>query len=120
MKNNLKNLGFYMWCFNLAIVSGLTFRNILYSSMDASTLAWMLLLPLAVALLLFAIGKAVGGRYGESVAAGQALGQKNTVFAIWMAYTFLTPVTAIAGGFYSVWHNIFNSYQLYKKRKQHP
>ena len=34
-----------------------------------------------------------------------------------MAYTFLTPITAIAGGFYSVWHNIFNSYQLYRKRK---
>ena len=30
----------------------------------------------------------------------------------------MTPVTSIAGGFYSVWHNIFNSYQLYRKRKE--
>ena len=53
----------------------------------------------------------------ESVLAdrGQALGQKNTVFAIWFAYTFMTPVTAIAGGFYSVWHNIVNTWQLYRK-----
>ena len=39
------------------------------------------------------------------------------IILIWMAYTFLTPITAIAGGFYSVWHNIFNSYQLYRKGK---
>ena len=48
----------------------------------------------------------------------QSLGQKNTVFAIWMGYTFFTPVTAVAGGFYSVWHNIVNSWQLYRQRKR--
>ena len=51
-------------------------------------------------------------------APGKPLGQKNTVFAIWMGYTFMTPVTSVAGGFYSVWHNIYNSYQLYQKRKE--
>jgi BASS family bile acid:Na+ symporter len=113
----VKNLGFYMWCFNLAIVSGLTFRNILYSSMDASTLAWMLLLPLAVALLLFAIGKAVGGRYGESVAAGQALGQKNTVVGIWLTVSYLNPLAAVAPGAYVLWQNLINALQLWYKEK---
>jgi BASS family bile acid:Na+ symporter len=60
----------------------------------------------------------MGAPYNERIASGQAIGQKNTVFAIWMAYTFLTPVTAIVGGFYSIWHNIFNSYQLYQSRKE--
>ena len=46
--------------------------------------------------------------------AGQSLGQKNTVFAIWMGYTFMTPETAIVGGLYSIWHNIYNSWQLYR------
>ena len=55
-------------------------------------------------------------RNGEIIAGGQALGQKNTVFAIWFAYTFLTPVTAIAGGFYSLWHNLVNTWQLYNGR----
>ena len=113
----MKNLGFYMWCFNLAIVSGLTFRNILYSSMDASTLTWMLLLPLAVALLLFAIGKAVGGRYGESVAAGQALGQKNTVVGIWLTVSYLNPLAAVAPGAYVLWQNLINALQLWYKEK---
>ena len=50
--------------------------------------------------------------------AGQALGQKNTVFAIWMGYTFMDPVTSVAGGFYSIWHNCFNTWQLYRRRKE--
>lgn len=65
----------------------------------------------------FAIGRTLGKKYDEPLSAGQAAGQKNTIFAIWMSYTFLTPVTSLAGGFYSVWHNIYNSYQLYQKRK---
>ena len=40
-----------------------------------------------------------------------------TVFAIWLGYTFFTPVVSVAGGFYSIWHNCYNSWQLYRKRK---
>ena len=60
----------------------------------------------------------MGTHYGDRITVAQSLGQKNTVFAIWMGYTFLTPVTSIAGGFYSVWHNVYNSYQLARKAKQ--
>ncbi len=30
---------------------------------------------------------------------------------------FFTPITAVAGGFYSIWHNLVNSYQLYEHKK---
>ena len=53
-------------------------------------------------------------RASREVTAGQSLGQKNTVFAIWMGYTFMTPETAIVGGLYSIWHNLYNSWQLYR------
>ena len=114
---SIKNLGFYLWCFNLSIVSGLTFRNIFHSSMDTFTLAWMLLLPLVVALMLFSIGKAVGTRYGESVAAGQALGQKNTVVGIWLTVTYLNPLAAVAPGAYVLWQNFINAWQIWYKEK---
>lgn len=52
------------------------------------------------------------GRRVRTVTAGQSLGQKNTVFAIWMGYTFMTPETAIVGGLYSIWHNLYNAWQL--------
>ena len=35
--------------------------------------------------------KSLRHNHAECVTAGQALGQKNTVFAIWMAYPFMTP-----------------------------
>jgi BASS family bile acid:Na+ symporter len=37
---------------------------------------------------------------------------------IWTGYTFFTPVTAITGGFYSIWHNSINSWQLYRKSQE--
>ena len=58
------------------------------------------------------------GRLVRTITAGQSLGQKNTVFAIWMGYTFMTPETAIVGGLYSIWHNIYNSWQLRRAEEQ--
>ena len=50
--------------------------------------------------------------------AGQACGQKNTVLAIWVGYTFLDPLTSVAGGFYTIWHNLFNAWQLYRRARR--
>ena len=58
----------------------------------------------------------IGERYSDRVTAGQSFGQKNTMFLIWVAYTFMNPVTSLAGGLYSIWHNLYNSWQLYKER----
>ena len=35
-----------------------------------------------------------------------------------MGYTFMTPVISVAGGFYSIWHNVYNTWQMYRKRKR--
>jgi len=45
------------------------------------------------------------------------LGQKNTILAIWMAHTYLNPLSSVAPGSYVLWQNIINSCQLWKKRK---
>ena len=29
----------------------------------------------------------------------------------------MTPETAIVGGLYSIWHNLYNSWQLYRASK---
>lgn len=57
------------------------------------------------------------GKAVRKVTAGQSLGQKNTIFLIWLAYTFMTPETAIIGGLYSIWHNVYNSWQLRRAAK---
>lgn len=113
----VKDLAFYMWCFNLAVVTGVTMRNIFHSEVGGTALALLLLLPMPVAVLLFAIGKAVGRPYGENISAGQAMGQKNTVVAIWLTITFLNPLAAVAPGAYVIWQNLINAWQIWYKEK---
>lgn len=114
---SVKDLGFYMWCFNLTILMGETLRNILHATVSGWILALLLIVPLLVCLIQFCIGKAVGRHYGYSISAGQALGQKNTIVGIWLTLTFLNPLAAVAPGAYVVWQNLVNGWQLWYKEK---
>lgn len=121
LARRLQNTGdtaFYLWTIALTMAIAVTTRSIANSNVSITTLIGIALVTLVCCWTQFTIGRRIGRSSGDQIAAGQAIGQKNTVFAIWMAYTFLTPITAIAGGCYSVWHNIFNSYQLYYRRKE--
>ena len=109
-----RNLPFYLWLVALSLAIAMTSRAIAHSCLSVWVMAGIAVVSLVCCLVQFAFGRYIGRRNGEVIAGGQSLGQKNTVFAIWFAYTFLTPVTAIAGGFYSLWHNLVNTWQLYK------
>ena len=112
-----RNLAFNLWIVALALAIGITVRAIVHTEESIVSLVGIAIASLCSCLLQFILGRIIGVKYGETVAGTQTLGQKNTVFAIWMGATFLNPVTATAGGFYSVWHNLFNSYQMYQARK---
>lgn len=114
---SVKDLGFYMWCFNLTILMGETLRNFLHATVSGRILALLLIVPLVVCLVQFAIGKAVGRHWDASISAGQALGQKNTIVGIWLTLTFLNPLAAVAPGAYVVWQNLVNGWQLWYKEK---
>lgn len=114
---SVKDLGFYMWCFNLMILMGETTRNILHAEVSGWILALLLIVPLFVCLIQFSIGKVVGRHYDASISAGQALGQKNTIVGIWLTLTFLDPLAAVAPGAYVVWQNLVNGWQLWYKEK---
>lgn len=113
----MKNLAFYLWGFNLSILSGITIANILKSTVSGWVLTILLLSPLVVTIVLFAIGKVVGRHYGDSISAGQALGQKNTSVGLWLTIAFLNPVASVAPGAYAIWQNLFNAWQLWYKDK---
>ncbi len=115
--NRHKNIAFYIWAFNLSIVMGMTVHNIACASVGGITMLLLIILPLSVTLFLFSLGKAVGRRAGESINAGQALGQKNTILGIWLTMNFLNPTAAIAPCAYVVWQNTVNSWQLWYKEK---
>ena len=113
----MKNIAFYLWGFNLSIIMGLTIKNILNIKVSGTVLVCLLLLPLFISISLFAIGKMVGYKYGDSISAGQALGQKNTVVGIWLTINFLNPMASIAPCAYVVWQNLINAWQLWYKQK---
>ncbi len=127
------DLAFYIWAIALTLAIAVTTRAIVRSDISVSLIFLMGLVSLLCCAFQFAMGRYVGkcykprrpdvspeaearGRELRKITAGQSLGQKNTVFSIWMAYTFMTPETAIVGGLYSLWHNAFNSWQLYKAK----
>jgi len=115
--NQYKNLGFYIWCVNLVIVTGITMQNIAHSTVSGWVLWLLLITPLFVCLIQFAIGKAIGRHWNDSISAGQALGQKNTVVGIWLTLTFLNPLAAVAPGAYVLWQNLVNGWQIWYKEK---
>lgn len=111
---SVKDLSYYLWGCSLLIVSGTTMKNIFHAD---TTLRFLLLIA-AVSLLLcifqFACGRTIGRRFGETVNAGQGLGQKNTAFAIWIACTYLSPLSAVGPGCYILWQNIINSIEIWR------
>ena len=115
---SLHDLAFYLWSVSLVIVSAQTTRSIVHSTKSPAVELLIALGALLVCLLQFLWGKQIGGRSGERITGGQSLGQKNTILAIWMAYTFLDPVSAIAPGSYVLWQNTVNSWQLWRKRRR--
>lgn len=113
----VKDLAFYLWIVALALAMATATRAFAHTNMDAYTLLGIMAITATACLMQFFIGRKIGKPFGDSISAGQALGQKNTVFVIWLAYTFMDPICAVAGGFYSIWHNTVNSWQLYRQNK---
>ncbi len=113
----LSGLSFYLWAVALALAIAVTVRSLVHTHIALGLILGMSLVSVLACALQFFLGKRIGAHYNDSIACGQALGQKNTVFIIWLGYTFLDPVTSVVGGLYSIWHNVFNSYQLYRQRK---
>ena len=111
------NLSFYLWSISLTIAILMSTRAIIHSGCGLVTLAGVAIVSMLCCIFQFATGRITGRRENCMIEASQALGQKNTVFGIWMGYTFWNPLVSVAGGFYTIWHNIHNTSQLYKKRQ---
>ena len=110
-------LAFYLWAVSLAIVTAQTLYSLLNDPADGFTEIMIAVGALIACCLQFFWGKTIGSVYNDRISGGQALGQKNTILAIWMAHTYLNPLSSVAPGSYVLWQNIINSCQLSKKRK---
>lgn len=113
---NHSQISFYIWLLSLIVIVGRTTCFILdHEEADRTVEIMLALVALVICLSQFALGRWIGRKYGDTVAGGQSLGQKNTVLAVWLSQAFLDPVSSVAPTAYIVWQNIVNSYQLWRK-----
>jgi BASS family bile acid:Na+ symporter len=115
---SIKDLSFYLWGCSLMIVTGTTVKNILHAEASVLFLAMIALLGLLLCIIQFAVGRFIGHFFGRTQEAGQALGQKNTAFAIWLGITYLNPLSSVGPGCYILWQNIINSVEIWQERKK--
>lgn len=109
---------FYLWSFSLIIVTARTVEFIVKQGNENYLIEILVAVGAAVMCVsLFFTGRKIGKHYDNTVAGGQGLGQKNTILAIWMSQIYLNPLASIAPGSYVLWQNIFNSWQVWRKRK---
>lgn len=116
----MQQLSFYLWAVSLFIVVGSCVSFAIKNWTPDSTLTMILLAigALIVCVAQFKIGRKIGGKFGDKVSGGQALGQKNTVLAVWLALAYLNPLASIAPASYVAWQNIINSWQLMRRQSE--
>ncbi len=107
-------LSFYLWVISLIIVVARTV-NFMYHQEFSDYGLWISLAvsTLIIAVAQFVVGRKIGSRFHNTIAGGQGLGQKNTVLIIWMAQTYLNPISSIGAGAYVIWQNSINSFQIW-------
>ena len=109
-----KGLAFYLWAAALFLTLGQTIHFIFLNGKgNWNSIIWLGIAALLFCIIQFGLGKWVGHKYGDTIAGGQLLGQKNSAMGIWMANHYLHPLASVYLAFYSVFQNLFNSWQIW-------
>lgn len=114
----VRDLSYYLWACSLMIVTGTTVKNIVHAEVSIWLLTAIALLGLLICIVQFAVGRFIGHYFDHTQEAGQALGQKNTAFAIWLSSAYLNPLSSVGPGCYILWQNIVNSVEIWLHRKK--
>ena len=114
-----QKITFYLWSVSLLLVVGKSVSFVLAEPAGAIPLMVAMAMGAGlVCILQFYIGRKIGARYDQRIAAAQGLGQKNTVLAVWMAINYLNPISSIGPAAYIAWQNTINSMQIYLKMRR--
>lgn len=130
---------FYLWVCSITVLTSVVTETVVANfEVYLSSIIYLLIASFFICLLQFGLGKLIGywlpapskGKdYQDvlinpaaapknmnevsSITAGQAFGQKNTSLGVWMAQTYLDPLSALGAAAYIIWQNLFNSAQLF-------
>lgn len=106
------------WCFMTNVYLGSSkashfVRTEMQGQLDL--LLWIGLIAGGLCLLSFELGKVLGGT-DRRLESSMALGRKNTMFSLWVALTFVSPLAALGPMCYILWQNLYNAIQLYREQ----
>lgn len=114
-----KGLAFYFWAVALFLTLGQTIHFIFLNGKgNWNSILWLGVSALLFCIIQFGLGKWIGHKYGDTIAGGQLLGQKNSAMGIWMANHYLHPLASVYLAFYSIFQNLFNSWQIWYYERQ--
>ncbi|MDM8565026.1 hypothetical protein QUF74_05175 [Candidatus Halobeggiatoa sp. HSG11] len=107
------NIFFYSWLTALYLATAKASHYIFTESAATPiiTITAIAIVAMLLCIINFYLGTLIGKKqYCRETS--QSLGQKNTMFMIWIALTFVNPLAALGPMFYLIFQNIYNSYLL--------
>ena len=114
-----KGLSFYLWAAALTITLGQTIDFMFLNGKEQlPAILTMGAASIVYCVIQFGFGRRLGAKYGDRIAGGQLLGQKNSAMGIWIAGTYLLPLASVFPALYSIWQNLFNSWQMWRKERK--
>lgn len=113
-----KEISFYVWMLNIYVASSDASYYISSELLGKLGIVFQIaFVSLLLCALFFALGWLVGGKK-YSAESSQAMGQKNNAFSIWIALTFMNPISVLGPIFYVFTQNLYISWELYKTHQK--
>ncbi len=106
-----KQFTLYIWLCAIALACSKASAFVLENDVPRDLLISIALVTAAVCIVNFGIGYLLGGKHFARESS-QSLGQKNTLFSVWVGFTFFNPMAVIAPVAYIVFQNIYNALQI--------
>lgn len=116
-----KPFSFFLFILNMFIASANSSDYIQNNSQAAvQTIITIAVLTCIVGFFNFKMGEWTAPK-ALKYESGLSTGRKNTMLALWICLTYINPLIGLAPVFYLVFHNIYNSVQLWflERKRQH-
>lgn len=112
-----KDMSYYLLIINVYIATS-DASNYIQNELTGNIkiVIYIAIISASLCILLFSTGWIIGGKDFRAEAS-QSLGQKNNAFTIWIALTFMNPITVLGPVFYVLYQNIYISWVLYRHNK---
>lgn len=115
--NKCRGISFYLWALCIFFACSRSSKFVLEQDVPLATLLQIAACSLVVCIISFSVGYLIGGK-DHNLEASQSLGQKNTIFSMWVALNFISPLVALAPIFYLIFHNVYNSWQIHQLKRR--